>query len=300
MRRTLGSVVGLVIACNSGGAKSTGSATTGSSGSAAPTGSSTDKLGGSSAGSGSAQLQPAAVSPKIAAARCAEPCLFLVDTPIAQLVDAYQTACGKPTKELGFDNCKQLDYLRKCVYAAHGYVFKQKRWKKYEQQSWYTADPDFKPTQLSALEHANVRELDTRAKNCKQGLSISPADAARVKTWFENLGKHHAELPKILMTNRDAATAADFVAYVLGELGSEWKLVYDDDMIATYDEQIPEELAAALPAAGTAKLRSINVTRSATFGPDVESLITEGMQLHLVYDEHDTLVAVQAAHFLWD
>src|SRR5437773_11275473 len=71
--------------------------------------------GSSAAGSGSAA--PAARSPKIDAARCGEPCLFLLDTPIGSLTDTFKAKCGgMETKNLGFDDCKQMDYARNCIY----------------------------------------------------------------------------------------------------------------------------------------------------------------------------------------
>ncbi|HEV7559467.1 MAG TPA: YARHG domain-containing protein, partial [Kofleriaceae bacterium] len=125
-------VIAMVSACGksdapapvAGSGAASGSGTAGS-GSAVAAGS------GSATGSGSGSAVAAvALSPKIKAARCGEPCLFLVDTPLAKMTETFTAECaGMKTPDLGYTDCKQLDYVRNCIYAAHGVVFKKKRWK---------------------------------------------------------------------------------------------------------------------------------------------------------------------------
>ena len=40
------------------------------------------------------------------------------------------------TKDLGYEDCKKLDYMRNCIYAAHGLVFKKNKWKALTTKPW--------------------------------------------------------------------------------------------------------------------------------------------------------------------
>ncbi len=80
------------------------------------------------------------------------------------------------TKDLGYQDCKSLDYARNCIYAAHGLVFKKKKWKVFQAKPWYEARPEFKAKSISPLEVANVSELNKRGKACKAGVNVSGAD----------------------------------------------------------------------------------------------------------------------------
>jgi hypothetical protein len=279
-------------------------------GSAAPpgAGSSTGRAvasgsGSGSAGSGSGSVEaPPPIDPRVMAARCDEPCLFLVDTPLDKLGDAFQTACHKDMPDLGLASCSQLDVIRKCVYAAHGFVFKRAQWRKeYEKKPWYVANPAFRPAQITAIERANVVELDARAKSCKNGVTISPADARRVRAWLAGLAKGKPALPALVHVDAAAGKVSDLLARVrreLDDLGAQKVRLGADDSTAAYEDP-PADLLESLQFPAGTKLRSIRIELSKTNElPD--ATITEGLEIHLVYDDHDALLAVDASHFLWD
>src|SRR6185436_10517947 len=145
-------------------------ASAGQAGSGGATGSaaaSAPAAGSGSAGSATVAAAPP-LSPKIKAARCGEPCLFLTDTPLAKLLETYKAECGgMTTKDLGYQDCKSLDYARNCIYAAHGLVYKKKKWKVFSTKPWYEPRPEFQAKSISPLEIANVSELNKRGKACK-------------------------------------------------------------------------------------------------------------------------------------
>ena len=248
----------------------------------------------------SAATATPALSPKIKAARCGEPCLFLTDTALDKLTETFKAECGgMVTKDLGFDDCKHLDFTRNCIYAAHGLVFKQKKWKQFEKKPWYDANADFKAAAISDLERANVHELDQRGKACKKGLHISGADYERVKQWFAALPK--APMPKVILTGDEEMdtlqkmTSAELVELLRGDL----KLKLPSAAVASYDSVVPAAMVKAI-GAKDAKLRSILIdVDSGTVG-DEENPITEGTYVRFVYDDKDELRAVSAYHYLYD
>jgi hypothetical protein len=277
-----------------GSGSSTGSAVAAGSGSAAS---------GSGSGSGSATAPPPPIDPKVMAARCGEPCLFLVDTPVDKLGDAFKTACKKNMPDLKLTECRKLDVIRKCVFAAHGFVFKSALWKKaYEKKPWYVANAAFRPAQISELEHANVVDLDARAKACKRGITISPTDVKRIRSWLAGLDKGKPALPKVVHVNGAAGKRSGLVALVKRELdglGVKRIKLGADGSTAEYEDPLPEQLTAALRIPAGAKLRSIRIEQSKT-NESEEATVTEGLEIHLIYDDHDQLLAVDASHFLWD
>lgn len=293
-RLVSGGLFAVLVACNSESGSTSANV---SGGSRAAAGSSVSAPGdGTTTDAGAAPLDP-----KIAASRCEEPCLFLVETPFDKLIETYKAACGKDTKDLGYEDCEQIDYARNCIYAAHGLVFKAKKWQLFATKPWYVAHAEFKASTISALERANVHELNTRGKACKNGLRISPHDLALVKAWFGKLARHHPELPKARFANGKAATAEEFVSTCQDELGQrgDRKLVFNDDMALSYDDELPGVLVTAAAVPPGTKLRSIRLHDGATFN-DGSQDITEGVELGFLYDEHDRLWAVEVTHFLWD
>jgi hypothetical protein len=276
------------------------------------------------AGSGSAQVAaPTAAAPaaaastsKLEAARCDDPCLFLLDTPIAQLVDTFKAKCaGKETKDLGFQDCKQLDYVRNCVYAAHGLVYKKKKWKKvFEAKPWYEphADVDAKKIAMSDVEHANVHELYERGKACKKGLSISGADYERIRKWFAALPK--APVPKLAAHWEDdggadappnALTAdkpAEFFAW-LNENSEAKAKMKSGKVYASYI--LPEVLSGDktlldfLKVKDASKLRAIALSIEGEHGTE-EAPFTEGLDLTFVYDDKDQLIGIVGKHYAFD
>ena len=239
---------------------------------------------------------------------CGEPCLFLVDTPLAKLTDTYKTECGgMVTKDLGFDDCKHLDFTRNCIYAAHGLVFKQKKWKTFEKKPWYDANPAFQAASISEVERSNVHELDQRGKACKKGMHISGADFERVKAWFAALPK--AEFPAVIMEGDEIngelrkMTKKELLELLRNDFArgdTTAKLRLPANAVASYEAEVPAGALKALGAAKDAKLRSILIdVDSGTVG-DEENPISEGTYIRFIYDESDKLRALVGYHYLWD
>jgi hypothetical protein len=289
----------------SGSASGSGSSAVAGSGSVGSGSSSSVAAGsGSSVAAGSGSAAPPKLDPKVMAARCDEPCLFLLDTAVDKLGDAYKTACHKDMPDLELTDCAKLDQIRKCVFAAHGFVFKQARWKKaYDKKSWYVANPAFRPTQITELEHANVVDLDARAKACKKGITVTPADVNRVRSWLAAFDRGKPALPKVIHVNGETGTADEAVALLHHELDSlglkKIRLGANGNTVSYDDEGVSADLFADLKMPSEAKLRPIVVEQSTT-NAMADAEITEGVRVHLIYDDHDTLVAVDVSHFLWD
>jgi YARHG domain-containing protein len=252
-------------------------------------------------------------SPKLKAARCGEPCLFLVDTPLDKLPGTFATECGgMKAPDLGYRDCKQLDYVRNCVYAAHGVVVKKKQWKGFANKPWYEAHPEVSAkTALSALELANVHELNERGKACKKGLAISGADYERVQAWFAALpGK--SPMPKLVFRD-DSWDESEHLAATDGKAFLAW-LVDAEPRVkarfkagelttASYEDPAGDHspnLLAAIHAADPKQLRIIRIDfDSGQHGTD-EAPFTGGTLVKLVYDAHDQLVAVEGASYGYD
>jgi hypothetical protein len=253
-----------------------------------------------------------ALPPKLVAARCDDPCLFLLDTPLAQLGDAVKAACpAKSAVDVGYKDCAQIDYLRNCIYAAHGVAYKKNKWKKlFAAKPWYEprAGADPKKLAMSEIEHANVHELYLRGKACKSSLRISGADYERVKAWFAPLPKP-PPLPKVLAFGDEdrLVTASQFVESLVDALGEGTKETPDlSQAVARYveldgegKEGMCEPLIAALTAMKPAP-RIIQLTFAVPGGGAPENPVDEGTYVWLVYDAKDRLVAAGARHYLWD
>jgi hypothetical protein len=285
-------------------------ASAGQAGSAGAAAGSAPMAGSGSAGSaGSAAAEgPPPLSPKIKAARCGEPCLFLTDTPLAKLLETYKAECGgMVTKELGYEDCKSLDYARNCIYAAHGLVYKKKKWKGvFSTKPWYEARPEFKAKSISPLEIANVSELNKRGKACKVGINISGADFERLKQWVAAASTGKLPPAKVFFVENERRKAADLAAFLKDELeasGVKRKLDLEADGTGAYEdwENVPPEVVQAIKAPKGAKLRSIliEITDPNVSGTE-EAPVTEGMTLRFVYDDKDQLLAVGGAHYLYD
>nr|HEX4317297.1 YARHG domain-containing protein [Kofleriaceae bacterium] len=313
----------LVAAC--GGSSTPG---VGSSGSGSGSGSLTATTSGSataiSAGSGSAitaaptdaavaaavDAGPAPLLPKVHEARCDEPCLFLVDTPIGDLDKAFTTACpGKRAPDLGFEDCKGLDYVRNCIYAAHGVAYKQKKWKAiFANKAWYTPDPAIAvKTALGAVELANVHELRERGKACKKGIQISGGDYDRLKAWFGAFpGK--VDLPVITFSDGESIEHHAFVIKVQEALGT-GKIALTGKVSAMYmgddlhytgadfpSDDMPDTMVTAIKAPDEKKLRAIRV---AFPDPDDKQQGGEftGTHVFFIYDDKDKLRGVEVRPF---
>jgi len=291
-----------VAACGKGDDKKPEPAVGSAPGSGSPTGSAATP--GSAAGSAAAAT-PAPLSPKIKAARCGEPCLFLVDTPLDKMLDSYKTECGgMETKDLGFTDCKKLDYMRNCIYAAHGIVYKKNRWKGLTSKPWYEAHPEFKADAISELERANVHELHQRGKACKKGITISGADYERIKKWFAALPKTPAEMPAVILVENEPKKPDELIKWLMDEIdvNKRHKIVLGKMVTGSYEQlaELPSELTTAMKAPKDAKLRAISLEFETSTNSTAEAQVTEGAAVRFVYDDKDKLVAITGTHYLYD
>lgn len=308
MRRLI--VIAFLVACGKG--EPTPAPASGS-GSAAGAGSGSAVVAaGSAAAAGSGSGSAAPLSPKIKAARCGDPCLFLVDTPLAKLTDTYKTECGgMKTQDLGFEDCKKLDYVRNCMYAAHGVVYKKKKWKAvFEKKPWYDANPaaDVK-TVLGELELGNVHELHERGKACKKGLKISGADYDRLKAWVGVLPKQ-PPLPKVIFVDGEASNAKAFLSALQKKVGTGkvklgGKITADylgDDLHYTGADypadDMPSSMVTAIHAADEKKLRGI-LLRFPDKTPE-EYADSSGQDVFLIYDDKDALRGIETRPFVYE
>lgn len=249
---------------------------------------------GSGSGSGSATVAVAppvdatgGLAAKIKAARCGEPCLFLVDTPFDKLLDTYKAECaGMETKDAGFTDCKQLDYMRMCIYAAHGTVDKKGKYKKkFGDKPWYEPHPEFEPKTISELERANVHELYERGKACKKGLHISGADYDRIKAWFAALPATPPGTPKLIWKDDEQIEPDALAKFMMDEFAVGKKtVVLDSTFAADYYES-----TAFLPDAMVEATKNMKNTRMIQVYTS-----SSPYAVHFVYDDKDQLVAIGA------
>jgi len=306
-------VIALVSACGKSDAPAPATGSGAASGSAPGSGSAVAAVGsGSAAGSGSGSGSAAAappLSPKIKAARCGEPCLFLVDTPLAKMTETFTSECaGMKTPDLGYSDCKQLDYVRNCIYAAHGVVFKKKRWKVFATKPWYEPHPEADPkTILGAAELANVHELNSRGKACKKGMTISGADYDRVKAWFADVAK--APMPKLIFKDTsfdlsetlEPMSAKDFRAWLAeNEPKAKSRFKKDNLVTANYEgaeDELSKKLVATIKPADPKKIRIVRIDFDSGESGSEENPWTAGTVVKLVYDDKDQLVALEGARY---
>jgi len=248
-----------------------------------------------------------ALSPKIAAARCGEPCLFLLDTPYTKLVDTYRAQCGGiETKNLGYDDCKKLDYMRNCIYAAHGMMFKKKRWKIFAAKPWYEAQAGFDPKTIGELERANVHELNQRGKACKKGLSITGGDYERITAWWKVLPKV-PPMPDLVIYENERVSGSEFVKALLDEIADEhgrlpnltrgklsaWYV--DVDHVGGEDDP-PSALVNTIAAAANPPSRVVRFYVEVVAGEEY----SKGATVWFAYDHTDKLLAVAGAEYEHD
>jgi hypothetical protein len=133
----------------------------------------------------------------------------------------------------------------------------------------------------------------------QKGLAVSTADLARVEAWIAGLAARTATLPKI-MTKNGAATSRDELLHFLTEELSGQPLALDKITTVTYERELPARLVEVLKAPAGARLRSILIDHGSTFAVDQDNAITEGVQIHLIYDDHDAFLGIDISHYLYD
>ena len=282
----------------------------------------TDSSASSGSGSGSGSVVAAvtpvadataaidAAPPKLAAARCDDPCLFLIDTPIDKVEAAFAASCpNKKTKDLPFE-CKQIDYVRNCIYAAHGVVYKKQKWKKlFAAKTWYEPHPEVhaKTIEMPEVEHANVHELYMRGKACKKGMSITGADYERLAAWFKkrSMPPHNFKTE----TNEvggapeevDGKAMRAWLDSTDGKLGKQFAsgltLVAYEDADSLGDQAKVLDL---MHVTDPTSLRIISVSLELAHG-DEEQPGSEDLTLRFFYGKDDKLLAIAGDHSsVWD
>lgn len=116
-------------------------------------------------------------------------CRMLTRYSLADLESGtFEKLCDDERLVTG-SHCSQFDVLRNCIYAAHGNKFKKKMWREhFGEEDWYKPRGDFRESEFSQLEIANVRALKQRASECraKDGGKVSGADIKLVKKWTKD------------------------------------------------------------------------------------------------------------------
>ncbi|MBA3541519.1 MAG: YARHG domain-containing protein [Deltaproteobacteria bacterium] len=235
--------------------------------------------------SGSAAATDARGIDPVLAQRCDEPCLFLTDTPLDQLAEVYQARCGKVLVPDNA-NCQLLDYQRNCIFAAHGLRFRKAKWKAYTTRPWYRMRPEFRSSELTALERINVHELKLRARACRHhDVHVSTADYARIQAWMVGYAKGVPALPGVLVLGEDRVAAAEFGPTII-KLAIALDARRENGTWMAYHDPEPA-VTGALPGA---KLRDVIVD----FSPRDRDCDDDcsGPFLHFAFDAKDQLVAL--------
>ncbi|MCA9493121.1 MAG: YARHG domain-containing protein [Myxococcales bacterium] len=101
---------------------------------------------------------PAPAEPVAPAAPACEPCVAMLDTPLADLPDG----CGVPDDA----TCDEIDHLRNCMYARLGYDFSDNpSWREvFDREPWYAPDPAFRWEDVTRLQKRNAQILWDRVE----------------------------------------------------------------------------------------------------------------------------------------
>jgi hypothetical protein len=144
--------------------------------------------------------------------RCASPCRFLADTPLADVAAKVKSTCNAEWPEPGPKDCAQIDYLRNCIYANAGYTFKKQQYQDaFGKESWYKARADFKEKDLSAIAQANIKELKTRAAECRKGGEVAANDKKAVDAWLGKLQAGKPPAPDFVVAVNEGVDPKEFV-----------------------------------------------------------------------------------------
>ncbi len=111
--------------------------------------------------------------------KCLEPCLRLATETIAPNVspdfDWCSTCDGSNRSSCKVEHSDAWNvenaYLRNCIYASAGKVFKTKKWSStFSKKSWYQPRPAFKESDIGKVGHENIARIKwrERAEGLKQ------------------------------------------------------------------------------------------------------------------------------------
>jgi len=130
--------------------------------------------------------QPQAEKPKEAIPKsglpaeimCKDSCLLLAEhsfNDVAQKLycekckDFDEDACSLDWPSSDVMGCEEWDYMRNCIFARYGYVFKKEKWKqKFLQKTWYKENPAFSKESLTQQAKDNIAFLKKEAKECRK------------------------------------------------------------------------------------------------------------------------------------
>jgi hypothetical protein len=192
-------------------------------------------------------------------------CVLLTEVPLARLGAARCARCAAtgapcdPAIDWSGLRSDWWDYLRNCVYAAHGKPFRKREWRAAFRPAagggGYRPRADFRAAELSPIERANVEDLKRRAERSPIVL-VSAADLARVRAWFREARAGRARLPARLtdqaepttadhvrgwIANREPLTSATAVVYSEGDAASRRRTIVFGDSPGP-DCQVDDEI----------------------------------------------------------
>jgi hypothetical protein len=223
--------------------------------------------------------------------RCASPCRFLADTPLADVAAKVKSTCNAEWPEPGPKDCGQNDYLRNCIYANAGYTFKKKQYQDaFGKQSWYKARADFKEKDLSAIAQANVKELKTRGAACRKGGEIAVADKKVIEAWLAKLQAGKAPAPDFVVAVNEGVDPKELVKGLV-ESKDQYapKKVKAMRYIAKAD--LHEEWKKALE--GKTIRQVVEVDFSDPGDPNCEGECGFGLWLTFAIDDKDKIVGIE-------
>lgn len=176
--------------------------------------------------------------------RCPDPCRFLDEVALDEIGAFTQGACNAPWPEVA--GCDELDRLRSCVYAVHGFPFpKGKGRDAFAKAAWYAKRADFKDSDLGAVASANVVALEQRAKECRAGIMVSAVDRARVVDFFATIAKGRPAMPPEVQSNHPGIKPTELRRIMTAHRDTTYRLRPSTPI--SY-QAAPEELKSALKA----------------------------------------------------
>lgn len=123
---------------------------------------------------------------------CNGACQGLVDEPFSAWAEKVGQECAVDWKRYEDDNCNQWDYLRNCVYAAGGKVFRKDHIQEdYADYSWYSPDKSFSHENLSSVAKANIKLTKKEKTECEEAQVRRPGEAvAELQADMDGDGKN--------------------------------------------------------------------------------------------------------------
>ncbi|MBL4637625.1 MAG: YARHG domain-containing protein [Kofleriaceae bacterium] len=108
---------------------------------------------------------------------CNGACNTLLNEPFASWAEKVGQECAVDWQVFEDDKCEQWDYLRNCVYAAGGKVFRKDYiQEEYADFSWYSPSKNFSHDKLSSVAKANIKLTKARKASCQHANDRRPGE----------------------------------------------------------------------------------------------------------------------------